>query len=554
MADHSGRKLGDYTLGKKIGDGGHGDVYRAEHQVLKRVAVVKVLNEERQCQANAEHRFLREAQLASQLRHPYAAQVYDFGVADEDGLLWLAMELVEGVTLSEWLEEHGPMSLEEFVPFFEYLADVVRATHELGIVHRDLKPGNVMVTERGGRRLPKLIDFGIAKGQALAESDEPVDAPAPKGDRIAAGLVRATPAPRCRVPTPILATCVPAHKRRLTRTGVGLGSHPYMSPEQWMNARAVGPATDIYALGVIVYELLTGRRPFKGANTYEYCELHCRAKVPPLGGDLPRALDRVLRRALAKYPEDRYDSALEVASDLRAVLQADPHEQLRSLTRRWHERGRSPDLLARGQVLKDIERYVHRVGEEALSEVECSFVVHSRRLARRIRWFLWSLVALASFVVVGVATMQLRSARQLAEVTVTQSELDQGWSALLHGEPEALPHLAQAYKRGERSWSTKFMFARAAQPRLAEQARFTSTSGRMWSATFSSGGRQIVTTDDKNAQVRDAQTGHLLFTLPHGSEVYQAVYSADDGKIVTAAEDAVRIWDAASGALVHDLR
>jgi WD40 repeat protein len=98
------------------------------------------------------------------------------------------------------------------------------------------------------------------------------------------------------------------------------------------------------------------------------------------------------------------------------------------------------------------------------------------------------------------------------------------------------------------------MFARALQPRLAEQARFTSTSGRMWSATFSPDGRQIVTTDDKNAQVRDAQTGQLLFTLPHGNEVYHAVYSADGGTVVTAAEDAVRIWDAASGALVHDLR
>jgi eukaryotic-like serine/threonine-protein kinase len=103
MANLAGRKLGDYTLREKIGDGGHGDVYRAEHRVLKRVAVVKVLNEKRQCADNAEARFLREAQLASQLRHPYAAQVYDYGVAEEDGLCWLAMEFVDGVTLAHWL-------------------------------------------------------------------------------------------------------------------------------------------------------------------------------------------------------------------------------------------------------------------------------------------------------------------------------------------------------------------------------------------------------------------------------------------------------------------
>src|SRR6185503_18859288 len=98
------------------------------------------------------------------------------------------------------------------------------------------------------------------------------------------------------------------------------------------------------------------------------------------------------------------------------------------------------------------------------------------------------------------------------------------------------------------------MLARALQPRLAEQARFTSTKGRMWSAAFSPDGRQIVTTDDQSAQVRDAQTGRLLFTLPHGSEVYHAVYSADGARLVTAAQDGVRIWDAASGALMHELK
>ena len=125
---------------------------------------------------------------------------------------------------------------------------------------------------------------------------------------------------------------------------------------------------------------------------------------------------------------------------------------------------------------------------------------------------------------------------------------------MLHGEPEALPHLAEAYKRGERSKSTEFMFARALQPRLAEQARFTSTSGRMWSATFSPDGRQIVTTDDTCAQVWDAQTNRLLFTLPHGNGVYHAVYSADGERLVTAGQDVVKLWDVASGTLVRDLK
>ncbi|HEX4423579.1 MAG TPA: WD40 repeat domain-containing protein, partial [Kofleriaceae bacterium] len=118
--------------------------------------------------------------------------------------------------------------------------------------------------------------------------------------------------------------------------------------------------------------------------------------------------------------------------------------------------------------------------------------------------------------------------------------------------PEAIAHLAEAYKR-DRSPSTAFMYARALQPRLAEQARFTSTLGRMWSATYSPNGRQIVTTDDGGAQIRDAQTYRALFALPHGAEVYHAIYSVDGAKLVTAAKDAVRVWDSTSGTLVQTL-
>jgi hypothetical protein len=119
------------------------------------------------------------------------------------------------------------------------------------------------------------------------------------------------------------------------------------------------------------------------------------------------------------------------------------------------------------------------------------------------------------------AMMQASAARQVTEATITQSELDQGRSALLHDEPEAPVHLGRAYQRGDHSPSTAFMLARALQPRLAEQARFASTSGRMWSAAFSPDGRQIVTTDDKAAQVWDAQTYRRMFVLFHGASVYE---------------------------------
>jgi eukaryotic-like serine/threonine-protein kinase len=145
MADLAGRTLGEYVLREQIGEGGYGAVYRSEQPALKRDVVVKVLHQGRQSDGLAAERFLREAQLASRLNHPYAAHVYAFGVAEEDGLQWIAMELVHGITLNDWLKAHGPMPLEQFVPFFECVAEVVHAAHERGIVHRDLKPSNVMV-------------------------------------------------------------------------------------------------------------------------------------------------------------------------------------------------------------------------------------------------------------------------------------------------------------------------------------------------------------------------------------------------------------------------
>jgi serine/threonine protein kinase len=139
MADRdlSGRTLGEFTLREPIGEGGYGTVYLAEQPALEREVVVKVLREERSS-PGARERFLREARLAAQLRHPYAAQVYASGAADGGRLLWIAMELVQGVSLADWLAQHGRMPPEQFVPFFDHVCQVVHAAHERGIVHRDL--------------------------------------------------------------------------------------------------------------------------------------------------------------------------------------------------------------------------------------------------------------------------------------------------------------------------------------------------------------------------------------------------------------------------------
>lgn len=561
MADDlCGRTLGEFVLGEKLAEGGCGTLYRCFQPLLKREAVVKVLREPRRGNQEAEARFMREAQLASRLHHHYAAHIYAFGVEEQDGLRWIAMELVPGVTLDQWLCKHGPMSLAQFVPVFECIAEVVQAAHEGGIVHRDLKPANVMVIERGGRLIPKLLDFGIAKMSpegtpanpeswpdgSLGENQDPAAVPAASGE--ATG------------------TDPKAKDWPLTPSRAGIGSWAYMSPEQWDDPRTVSPASDIYALSVLAYKALTGRVPFTAHSQHEWRQQHLNAKVPPLGGDLPAALDRIFQRALAKTPENRHATAIDLASELRAALMASESELLRALARQWDACDRPPALLLSGEVLAGVERWTRRAPAGVLSKLECSYVAASHRRRRRSVWIRRFAAALAATIVLGafvnhavmetrLAREQARSAQRVAEATATEAEREQGRASLLHGEPDAQKHLAEAYRRGDRSPSTAFMLARALQPRLAEQARLASSAGRMWSATFSPSGAQVATTDDENAQVWDAQTYRLLFTLRHGDTVYRAQYSLDGTKLVTACGDGiVRIWDAASGTLVRELR
>jgi WD40 repeat protein/serine/threonine protein kinase len=551
--DFSGRELGDFVLQEKIGQGGNGAVYRCYQPSLKRHAVVKVLW--RDYGDLAKERFLREARLASRLDHPYAAHVYAFGAEDDGRLLWIAMELVPGITLAQWLKMRGPMPLDQFVPFFECVAEVVQAAHERGIVHRDLKPSNVMVIERGGRLFPKLLDFGIAKilpDVAAASLD---GAPNEPGE-----VTSSLDVPTVGDGATLHRTCTdsPGKDENLTRSNARIGSRPYMSPEQWDDASAVGPATDIYSLGIVAYEALTGRVPFTAETAGEYHRLHAHATVPSLGTDFSTDVERVIRRALAKEPDARHPSAVELAADLRLAQRAQPHEQLRSLAQVWDDRARPRALLLKSNDL------LHAPAG-ATGELERAFVAASQRYVARSARVRRVLAATAVALGLGaiwyradlkteLAEQQTRSAERLTDVTITQAELEQGRSALLHGEPEAQVHLAEAYRR-DPSPSTAFMLARALEPRLAEQARLESSFGRMWSAAFSPDGKQVVTTDDLGARLWDAETHRLWLALPHGDVVYQAVYSADGARLFTACGDgAVRIWNTQTGTLVRELR
>ncbi len=249
-----GRRLGEFVLGAKIGEGAFGAIYLAEQTGLSRRVVVKILRSRFATDDTMRLRFLREARLASTLDHPYAAHVYAFGV-ELDGVSWIAMELVRGTSLSDVLAK-GAMPLRDFVPFFERLCEVVQTAHEHGIVHRDIKPQNVMVIARAGALLPKLLDLGIAKDAALASQG--------------------------------------------SAPGVSVVRHSAV------HARAEG----------LAYEAIAGHRPFSG-TIKELAEQHLVASVPPLPEGLPGELEAVLDRAMAKEPDDRQASALELARAFR---------------------------------------------------------------------------------------------------------------------------------------------------------------------------------------------------------------------------------------------
>ncbi len=565
MGDLSGRVLGDYVLRERLGDGGYGEVYRAEHLELRCAVVVKVLSEEQRWKDDtAAARFRREAQLAAKLRHPNAAQVYGFGVAPPEGdddhdVMWIAMELVDGANFAEWLDAHGPMSVLEAVEFFEPLLKALDAAHQHGIVHRDVKPSNVMVIESkdldSNVPVPKLIDFGVAKG-AVEDIAEDVSVEVP-GDNKATDSVRATRSslhyrtPPNHDPPPR----VPEHRRKITGSGVGIGSRAYTAPEQWGDAAKVTAAADIYSFGVMFCEAIMGRLPIlpleSNTDGYLRAHLHGWPDIIPL----PEAVRRVLDRALSKDPAKRQSNALELLAELRAAVRSDPNAQIRSLSRRWDERGRSPDLLARGETLLELKRSVMgsvRVASK-LSKLDDTFLTMSMQRAKRAKWVIAGIVALVVLVVVAVSA-EVR--RRMAVQAATALEVEQGRHALLHGElAESVRHLGPAYDRGARSPDVAFMLARALQPRMSELVRLTSGSGRTWSAVFSADGKRVLTADDQTARMWDAGSGQVLLTMNHsgGDTLRQAVFSVDGARIITAGSG-VRIWDAATGEPVRELR
>ena len=282
--------LGNYRLIERIGIGGMGEVWRAEDTNLLRHVAIKILPRQLAADAEWKERFLREARAIAQVNHPGIATIYS--IAEHEDTLFMAMELIEGEPLSHRIAQ-GPLTPADAVRVAAHVADGLAEAHEKGIVHRDIKPDNILVSNK----VVKILDFGIAKQ--------------------------------------IGGTADPS----LTQGGIVIGTPHYMSPEQALG-RAVDARTDVFSLGVVLYEMLSGQKPFTGeAATQVLLQIVMNEPrdIAQAAPEVTPALARIVRRCMQKQPDDRYQSCQELRKALTESLTHDPsrlrHSQVPTISR-----------------------------------------------------------------------------------------------------------------------------------------------------------------------------------------------------------------------------
>src|SRR5579883_632428 len=281
----TGTKLGPYEIQSPLGAGGMGEVYRAHDARLGRDVAIKILPDHLASDAALKARFEREARAVSALNHPNICTLYDIG--SQDGTSYLVMELIEGQSLAERLRK-GPIPLDQSLRIGREIADALDQAHKRGIIHRDIKPGNIMLTKSGA----KLLDFGLAR---------PVVSPA-------TGATLTQTAPTLPV----------------TQEGTIVGTFQYMSPEQ-VEGKELDARSDIFSLGAVLYEIVTGKRAFEGKSNLSVASAILEKDPEPIGQInplSPLSLDHAVHRCLAKDPEDRWQTARDLAGELKWIAES----------------------------------------------------------------------------------------------------------------------------------------------------------------------------------------------------------------------------------------
>ena len=287
----AGTLLGKYQIVRLVGEGGMGAVYEAVHLAIGKKVAIKIMSPDLAADIDARARFLREAQLTSRVRHPHAVDVTDVG--SEDGHTFLVMEFLDGEDLASFIEWRGRLPLQQAADILLPVAAAVAAAHDEGIIHRDLKPHNIYLSQtRDGTIVPKVVDFGISKAQPDLQRS-----------------IDSTP------PTPMMSV--------LVKTTVGvMGTPGYLSPEQIEGTRTAGAASDQYALGLILYECVTGKPPFQRGDeiTKIFGDILNGRRTPAgdLRADLPEDFQRIIDRATSRDPAARFPSVRAMGEALLA--------------------------------------------------------------------------------------------------------------------------------------------------------------------------------------------------------------------------------------------
>jgi len=277
---------GKYRIDEKIDEGGMGCVYRATHVLMEKTVAVKVLHPALAADDKIVARFTREAKAASRISHPHAISVTDFGES-ENGVVYMVMEYLRGRTLKDVIRSEGPMPLARAAEIVRQVAGALEAAHAEGVIHRDLKSDNIMLEEASGGDWAKVLDFGIAKIQQDVDVTDP----------------------------------------GLTAPNIIIGTPQYMSPEQCSQAARIDARSDVYSFGVILFEMLAGHVPFAGDSPTATMMKHIQEPPPSMldeRKDLPASVAKIVEHALAKRPEDRFQSAEEMADALTVAAEEAP--------------------------------------------------------------------------------------------------------------------------------------------------------------------------------------------------------------------------------------